>query len=122
MKAKDKIALLVSGKLTVKQIQELEEQEAREASEESSKDPESEKVPDEVDYKKLYEELKAEQDAKHEDQEKQEDVPDFKALYEAEAAKVTKLQKANANQNLRDGEEKELSPEEIMIKAYSVPK
>ena len=93
MKAKDKIALLVSGKISLKEIQALEEQEAREAAEE----------------------------AKQQEEAKESEV-DYKQLYEAEQAKVTKLQQANINQNLRNGDNEPESVDDIMIKAYSVPK
>ena len=94
MKAKDKIALLVSGKISLKEIQALEEQEAREAAEEAKAAAE---VPTEPEV-------------------------DYKQLYEAEQAKVTKLQQANINQNLRNGDNEPESVDDIMIKAYSVPK
>ena len=117
MKATDKIALLVSGKVTLKDIQALEAQEAAEAKAEAEKQEEK-KEPEkqEPDYKALYEELiKAQQEEKKEP-EKQE--PDYKAMYEAEAAKVTALQKDNINKNLKKEEEVK-SMEDIMIAAYS---
>lgn len=120
MKAKDKIALLVSGKISLKEIQALEEQEAREAAEEAQAAAAAPQEP-EVDYKKLYEELKAAEEAKHQEEAKEPEV-DYKQLYEAEQAKVTKLQQANINQNLRNGDNEPESIDDIMIKAYSVPK
>lgn len=118
MKATDKIALLVSGKVTLKDIQALEAQEAAEAKAEAEQKKEEIKEPEEKepDYKALYEELiKAQQEDKKEP-EKQE--PDYKAMYEAEAAKVTALQKDNINKNLKKEEEVK-SIEDIMISAYS---
>ena len=117
MKATDKIALLVSGKVTLKDIQALEAQEAAEAKAEAEKKEEiKEPEKQEPDYKALYEQLiKAQQEEKKEP-EKQE--PDYKAMYEAEAAKVTALQKDNINKNLKKEEEVK-SMEDIMIAAYS---
>lgn len=117
MKATDKIALLVSGKVTLKDIQALEAQEAAEAKAEAEKKEEiKEPEKEEPDYKALYEELiKAQQEEQKEPEKKE---PDYKAMYEAEAAKVTALQKDNINKNLKKEEEAK-SIEDIMISAYS---
>lgn len=115
MKAKEKIALLVSGKISMKEIQALEEQEAREAAEEeAAKQAKEEKQDEEPDYKALYEEL-----LKTEKKAEEEPKIDYKELYEAEAAKVTKLQQQNINQNLKKEDEPEKSIEDILIGAYS---
>lgn len=114
MKATDKISLLVSGKATMKQIAELEAQEQAEAEAEKKAPAQDPETP-EPDYKKMYEELLASKE-KEPDKEPE---PDYKAMYEAEAAKVTKLQQANVNKNLKSDEKPEESIEDIMIKAYS---
>lgn len=122
MKATDKISLLVSGKATMKQIAELEAQEQAEAEAEK-KAPAPDPETPEPDYKKMYEELLAskESEASKDKEPEKEPEPDYKAMYEAEAAKVTKLQQANVNKNLKSDEKPEESIENIMIKAYSHP-
>lgn len=120
MKASDKIALLVSGRATMKEIKALEEQEALEGKQEEKKEEhtpeESSKHEDqEIDYKKLYEELL---ESKNDSEEAKPEQPDYKKLYEEESAKVTKLQKENINKDFKKEEQPE-SMEDIMIKAYS---
>lgn len=120
MKASDKIALLVSGRATMKEIKALEEQEALESKQEEKKEEhtpeESSKHEDqEIDYKKLYEELL---ESKKDPEEAKPEEPDYKKLYEEESAKVTKLQKENINKDFKK-EEKPESMEDIMIRAYS---
>ena len=120
MKASDKIALLVSGRATMKEIKALEEQEALESKQEEKKEEhtpeESSKHEDqEIDYKKLYEELL---ENKKDPEEAKPGEPDYKKLYEEESAKVTKLQKENINKDFKK-EEKPESIEDIMIRAYS---
>ena len=120
MKAKDKIALLVSGKISLKEIQALEDQEAREEAEAKKLEDEKElqkemDQADEPDYKALYEELKKQI---KETEKNPEPEVDYKKLYEEESAKVTKLQQNNINKNLKNDEKIE-SAEDILIKAYS---
>lgn len=126
MKASDKIALLVSGRATMKEIKALEEQEALEAKQ-NNPDPakhenqETDKHDNqETDYKKLYEELmkKKEEEKKGAEDKKDPEEPDYKKLYEEEAAKVTKLQQENIKKDFKK-EEKPETMEDIMIKAYS---
>ena len=120
MKASDKIALLVSGRATMKEIKALEEQEALESKQEEKKEETSKHEDQETDYKKLYEELmkKKEEEKKGAEDKKDPEEPDYKKLYEEEAAKVTKLQQDNINKDFKK-EEKPESMEDIMIKAYS---
>lgn len=111
MKAKDKINLLLSGKITMKEINALEEQERKEEEIAAASDKEEAPASDpEPDYKQLYEEL---QKTLKDQEKKTEDTPDYKKLYEEESAKVTKLQQANVNENIKP-EAPEKSAEDIL--------
>lgn len=107
MLAREKINLLLNGKATMKEIKELEEQEKLELekdaeekkTDEADKEPaEDSKEDNDIDYKKLYEELIAKKNSEDEEE------PDYKALYEAEQKKVKEMQNKNAKKVIGEEE------------------